>query len=425
MNEESRDDQDHAKIREEMAKLRAELTAALRDFLENKDIKSKLNASERAALKKEFDDLDELLRRLQEGLIHLALFGITSSGKSSIINSLIGEDVAKTGVAYGTTTEKAEYTLKKPWCLVDVPGILDNKVNDKIALEEAHRAIGHIFVIEREPYGPELELFDLIHEKYKESPRIVFVNKWDKQLDQPKEDRDIVKERIVMKMLKYVKDKEKDILFGSAALYDRSTNKMVRQPLPQLEDRLYHDSGTLGEIVNVIDPAHRASSLISSVKQKLLEIRRKVARRINIGFATGAIATSFVPFDSILVAPSLYISQFLALCSVMGSNLSRDNAAKVTWAIIKECIRYMAGEFIVVGAVETVFSFLTPFIGGFLDLTFLSYFKYKRTIIFGEVAIAYIENDFSFGDDIRAMMEKAKARANEQMKFYKKKGTPD
>jgi len=285
---------DHARIRKEMQQLRAELAKSLKEFLESKEIKSKLKPDEREALKKEFSDLDELLRQLETGLIHLALFGITSAGKSSIINSLMGKDIATVGPEHGVTVIEKEYK-KEPWCLVDVPGILDNKVNDDRALSEAKRSIGHIFVVEKEPYGPEIQLFDLVYEHFRDSPRIVFVNKWDVQLNRPKADREIVKEMIIKKMRKYVEDADKDIIFGSAALYDAELDKMIRQPLPQLEDRLYHDSGTLGEIVNIIDPTNRASSLISEVKKKILEIRKRVARRINVAFATTAIAASVVP----------------------------------------------------------------------------------------------------------------------------------
>lgn len=414
------DTDNRANIRKEMAELRAEIAKSLRSFLNDKDIIDKLSVSEKQQVEKEFTDLDELLRRLETGLIYISLFGITSSGKSSIINSLLGEDLAKTGPEYGVTTEDGHY-LKEPWMLVDVPGILDNQVNDRIAIEEAKLAIGHIFVVEKEPYGPELELFDLLYQNFKDSPRIVFVNKWDKQMHETAANRDIVKNRIISKMGKYVKDLNKDIIFGNAAL--KVGEKMVRQPLPQIEDRLYHDAGTLGEIINIIDPAHRASTLISDVKGKVIEVRRKVSRKITTGFALAAVGSSFIPFDSLLVAPGLFVGHFYGISSVMGAKISKENAGRITKEILKYCGEFLVAEFVALAVIEGIYSILTPIfgIGILLDYATLSYFKFRRTVIFGEICLAYIENDFSFGDDIRHTFEKAKEKANEQMRFYKNK----
>jgi hypothetical protein len=49
----------------------------------------------------------------------------------------------------------------------------------KIAIDEAHKSHGLIFVIDGEPFSPELKLFECVHNAVPNIPKIVFVNKWD------------------------------------------------------------------------------------------------------------------------------------------------------------------------------------------------------------------------------------------------------
>lgn len=403
-------------IKKEMKELQEELQKGLDAML--KELGSKLKPNEIEEIKKEVKEINELIDRLKSGLIWLALFGKTSAGKSAIANSLMNADVAEVGVQHDLTDKVHPY-IREPWCIVDVPGIMGKKVNEKTALEEANRAHGHIFVIDGEPLETEIELFDLVKNNTPKVPRIVFFNKLDYFDHQPKRNFEIVKDLVIQKMSKYVKS-EDDIVFGSAELYNKETDKMVRQRLPQLEDRLYGDTTTLGQIVNVFDPAERAVQLSFDVKQKIIEIRKKVARKLIKVFAYSAIGTSIVPFDSITVAPAMYASMVFSLVKIMGEKESPnfdkwDTALKIG----KSCASFLVAEFVAVTTVETFLSIFGP-IGWLIDLAALSAFKYKRTLIFGEATLLYIENGFSFGNNPREIMQRAKESAKTKYENFKR-----
>jgi GTPase Era involved in 16S rRNA processing len=405
-------------IKNEMALLQEELEQSLKIILS--DIGKKLDKAELEAIKKEITDINELIERLKSGFIWIALFGKTSVGKSAIANALIGEDIATVGIEHDLTTEPTGYA-KEPWMIVDVPGIMGEEVNELVALEEAKKAHGHIFVVDEEPLGPELKLFDLVSSFMQDAPRIVFVNKIDRLEHMPKKDKDKVIELIKEKMQKYVKS-ENDIVFGSAELYDSSQDIMVRQRLINLEDRLYEDAGTLGQIINVLDPAKKADDLTETIREKVLSIRRKVARKVIQAFAIAEIASSIVPFGSLLVTPGLLGSLTIALVSIMykGDKKSIDKI-KVTKDVLRVCGEFLAADFIAVAVADVVIDVLGLGIFGMIaDVAGLSYFKYRRTLIFGEAMLIYIENGFTFGNDAKTSIVKAKQRASEHYQVFSK-----
>jgi GTP-binding protein EngB required for normal cell division len=161
----------------------------------------------------------------------IALFGKTSVGKSAILNSLIGIDIAET---FGQG-DLLTICFQSPFILIDLPGIIGNKDYEQVAIKKAQRADGHIFVIDGEPYANEIEMFNTVYKSSPDTPRIVFVNKWDRI--QGKEEQEITRSRISEKMGKYVKSSE-DIVYGSAMLFEPVRDEMIRQEIPQLISKI-------------------------------------------------------------------------------------------------------------------------------------------------------------------------------------------
>jgi small GTP-binding protein len=128
-------------------------------------------------------ELRELSRRRQLETVHLALFGEISSGKSSLINSLLPGASIETNVIGGTTTTINHYHWTRESgdevVLVDVPGL--NQVNreyDRLVMDEAQRAHVVIFVCDGDLTRDEyLALQPLLALK---KPLIIAFNKLDR-----------------------------------------------------------------------------------------------------------------------------------------------------------------------------------------------------------------------------------------------------
>ncbi len=149
------------------------------------ELQSRLQAATAAGVNVEsaMQELQELARRRELEVIHLALFGEISSGKSSLINALLPGARVATDVIGGTTTTIEHYHWQRESgdevVLVDVPGL--NQVDreyDHMVMEEAQRAHVVIFVCDgdltRNEYLALQPLLDL------KKPLIVAFNKLDR-----------------------------------------------------------------------------------------------------------------------------------------------------------------------------------------------------------------------------------------------------
>ena len=413
------------KIRHEMTQLQDELSKALDEILEQ--VGSKLSQEEKRNIEEEVHGAQELIERLKSGYVWIALFGNTSVGKSAIANSLMQADVAKVGVEHDLTKMPSPYR-KEPWAIVDVPGILGNKVQEGIAIKEATKAHGHIFVIEKEPFGPELELFKLIHEKLPDAPKIVFVNKWDViESCNTTAEIEVIKSKIKEKMGEFV-DSPEDIVFGSAQL--KIGDSKVRQDLPELLDRMYENAGTLGQVINVLDPAQRSSDISDSIRNKIFQVRVKIARQIINVCSLSSAFTGAAPLGELTVTPALWVGMTYSVFRVLGIKQAPQNAANVVREISVACAQTLGISFAAAAGAAALLDIITTAttpiagigaaMGLAVDVIALGAFKFRRTATLGEAIIEYIKNDFSWGaDGQEAVIKRCQKRAEEQYKYLK------
>ncbi len=68
---------------------------------------SKLDLSkrERASLKTDINHLHGILKKLENEVVHIAVFGMVGRGKSSLLNALVGQQVFSTGPIHGVTKQ--------------------------------------------------------------------------------------------------------------------------------------------------------------------------------------------------------------------------------------------------------------------------------------------------------------------------------
>ena len=108
---------------------------------------------EKLHLHRDWDQLQEMLRKLTEGRVEIVVFGEISTGKSALINALVGEAVAAVDVRGGWTQE----VWHVPWkgcgyciqglaqsqiVLVDTPGLneVGGAARGEMAREAAERS---------------------------------------------------------------------------------------------------------------------------------------------------------------------------------------------------------------------------------------------------------------------------------------------
>src|SRR5436190_17764041 len=102
------------------------------------------SAQEKEALRQELLNLEKMQEKLTGGRVEIAVFGEISTGKSALINALVGEPVAAVNVRGGWTKElgrvdwKSGYTVPglegSKVVLVDTPGLNEVGGGDRVTL---------------------------------------------------------------------------------------------------------------------------------------------------------------------------------------------------------------------------------------------------------------------------------------------------
>ncbi len=129
---------------------------------------NKLNLSkrERASLKTDINHLHGILKKLENEVVHIAVFGMVGRGKSSLLNALVGQQIFSTGPIHGVTQQAESihwdtdiyenvYKATLPGQqasrveLIDTPGIdeVGGDERQAIAQKIAHQADLILFVI--------------------------------------------------------------------------------------------------------------------------------------------------------------------------------------------------------------------------------------------------------------------------------------
>ena len=124
-----------------------------------------------------------LEEKLDKSAIAIAVFGMVSRGKSSLINALLGQKLGETGATHGTTKDVAVYAWdaggKIQLRLIDTQGIdeIGGEIRGELALESAKQADLILFVIAGDMTRLEQEAIANLQKSYK--PILLIFNKTD------------------------------------------------------------------------------------------------------------------------------------------------------------------------------------------------------------------------------------------------------
>jgi small GTP-binding protein len=403
---------------QDILEIQNQLSEALREV--TRELQDKLKPEELDAIKAEYQTLIELFETLKDGKIRIVLFGKTNAGKSSVANSILGADVYNVDIGMGAKVQADGIIDYGKWRVIDSPGFMYSKSDDNCAVQEIKRCHGRIFVIDSEPFEPELRMFDDVANFF-EAPTIVFFNKWDSvEKSMPTKDREKVRQLVVQKMSKYVEDPSKDIIFGSARTYDMQLDTFVRQGIPQLLDRMYDTAGDLGLVINIINPAEKVSSNITN---RLFEVRQNAARRIIGSYATGCAWGSIIPYSSLTSTPLIIHNMNIAICKVMGVNeediLKAEKISDVFWKAIRESVGVEAA-WSTAAVLFAPFTFGGSLLVGAIGTAMEWDNNVLRVQVVGEALLEYIQSDFQPISDVNLFFENMRRKIKERGLYLKK-----
>lgn len=332
---------------------------------------SSIPASVRAELSEEFDSIERISRKLREDEIHIAVFGRVSTGKSSLLNALLDEQLFSTSPLHGETKHRQEIRWQSisqgNVVLIDTPGIdeLDGEAREQLAKDVAREADVLIMVCEGDLTQSEYAALESFAQQQR--PLIVALNKIDRYTDQ---ERALLEQRLQERLLELVDKqnilaiaadpKPETVIRVDADGKEQETTRVRPANIGALKDRLWNILEREGKTLSALNAALFASELDSKIASRIVEARRTVAERIIRNYCIGkglAVAVNPIPVADLLAAAGTDIAMVIHLGEVYGFRLSRREATRLLLTIAAHLAALMGaywGLNLVSAALKTV-----------------------------------------------------------------------
>lgn len=316
----------------------------------------------RRALAGEFAELQELLERLEQGTLHIALFGRVSVGKSALVNALLGEERfavsplhGETKAVQGATWEAAGHGVEGGGVvLLDTPGIQEagGEAREELALSTARRSDLILFVADGDI--TEMELTALRRLGRAQRPMLLLLNKADRYSGQEREAILAQLRRRVAGVLPPERVVPCAARPGERIYVEQDPatgleRESRRQPPPDVmvvREWLWRILETEGKTLTALNASLFAGEVSDRVAERMVALRRDLAERVVRAYCLGkgvGVALNPVPVADLLA---------VAADGVMIVHLGRIYGLPVTRAEAGGVFRVIAAQMmLLMGAV--------------------------------------------------------------------------
>ena len=339
----------------------------LRDLLEDTTIP----AAVRAELSVEFDEIDDISKKLRDEEIHIAAFGRVGVGKSSLLNALLQKDEFSTSPLHGETREEARASWRSlqqgHLILIDTPGIdeLDGQEREQLARDISRRADIILMLCDSDLTDSEFRtLQGLCHAG---RTVLLILNKSDRYSNTELE---LLLHRLRERCAPFLPpghviaaaaEPRPDVVIRSGGSGAEVEFRRPREPdITELKGRLWDMLEKEGKSLAALNAAIFASELDGKVASRIVEARRTVAEKIIRNYCIGkglVVAVNPVPVADLLAAAGTDIAMVIHLGEVYGFRLSRREASKLLITISAQLLALMGaywGMNLVSSALKTV-----------------------------------------------------------------------
>jgi hypothetical protein len=372
---------------------------------------ARLPAGVRESLVHDYDAVQAMLDKIEHGHLHLSVFGRVSTGKSSLLNALIGEERFSVSPIHGET----RFSSMEAWreveaggvFLIDTPGLDEAGGEDReeLAKEVAGRSDLVIFVIDSDITETELDALKAVLAQGR--PVLVALNK-----------SDLYTAAECESLLASVRRKtaglvEPDHVIVAAA-----------QPRPQTLVEVGHDGNEVltdrarvpdvaalrvklwdvleaeGKTLAALNASLFAADLSDQVGRRILVARQELGDRMVRTYCIGkgiAVALNPVPVADLFAAAFIDVGMVVHLSRVYDLPLSRKEAGSIVRVIVAESAALMT----TVWALHLVSSALkvgTLGLSTILTAGAQGAIAYYSTYLVGQAAGKYLAEGKSWGE---------------------------
>jgi len=374
--------------------------------------------TEREQLTRDLSGLNGLLEKLHSGRIEIVVFGEISTGKSALINALVGKAVASVDVRGGWTKD----VWHVPWegsghcvhgladselVLVDTPGLNEVGGQDRAALasEAARQSDLILFVTDS-------DLNDIEHGAVRalaavNKPMIVVLNKCD-LYSPPQRQRllTVLRDERLAELVPpenlvtaTADPREVEYVIESA---DGSTRSEWRKPAPDVDDlkaRILEVLDGEGLALIALNAALYAADSSDRVAALRVQLRNQQATVTIVSMATVkaiAVALHPVPIVDILTGSALDATLVATLARIYGLEMSWQHARSLATSIVKAASWVLLSEIVTSVAASSLKGIMLGYAPLFTAVPQGAAAGYS-TFIVGHAAKYYFEHGASWG----------------------------
>ena len=380
---------------------------SLRDLIDD----SRLPPGVRESLAHDYEAVEGMLDKLQHGYLHIAAFGRVSTGKSSLLNALIGEQRFAVSPLHGETKRSSMQEWSEVEAagvyLIDTPGLDEAGGEDREAMakEVAHRSDLVIYVIDGDITDTELIALRTLLEQGR--PVVVALNKSDLYTTA---DLDALIATVRSKAEGLVQPD--DVLAVAAQPRpqqvvevddDGNESSTTRERAPEVDElrlRLWEIFENEGKTLAALNASLFAADLSDQVGVRILNARREIGDKLVRTYCVAkgvAVAFNPVPVADLFAAAFIDAGMVMHLSKVYDLPISRREAGSLVSVIVAEAAALMG----TVWALHFVSSALKVGTAGLSTIVTAGAqgaIAYYSTYVVGQIAAEYLSKGKSWGD---------------------------
>jgi len=367
-------------------------------------------AAVRGQLQDEYQQVEQLIEKLENQQVHIVVFGKVSSGKSSLLNALLGKQAFSTSPLHGETKQQQNSDWSQHQdqniVVIDTPGTdeVAGKHRQKLAHNAAEIADIILFVVDGDLTASQLKQLQSIAQP--NTQILLVLNKTDLYTD---EELQALKKSLTEKTTGLINPK--NIVFASAAPLPQvlikvdETGKETRQRInvkvdvSQVKERIWKIIERDGKTLTALNASIFAGEISHKIAKKITKLRANAAEKVVTMYSIAkgvGVAFNPIPVADLLIAAGLDVAMIRKLSQVYGLPIVGKEASKLTMTIMAQLVALMGavwGINLLSSALKTVSAGLSTTVTAGAQ----GALAYYATYLVGKIAEQYFIKGKSWG----------------------------